>query len=67
MANWYKSAGKHPEHINDMIWRMFGVNLNTGEHGPHPDKEPHVPVKKERDGECAHSMDMHCDGGDDGW
>ena len=23
--------------------------------------------KKSEDCECAHSMDMHCDGGDDGW
>lgn len=80
MSNWYKDkyvdfnwhklseSGKYPDSLNDKIWRMFGVNLNTGENVRHPDKEPYSKKTKKKDiCDCSHSMDMHCDGGDDGW
>lgn len=62
-----KESEKYPELINDKIWQMFGVNLNTGERDRHPSKKPYSKNKKKNDCDCSHSMDMHCDGGDDGW
>ena len=63
--NWYKEAKKkYPDSINQKIWDMFGVNLNTGEYLTVDKKDSD---KEESECDCQHSMDMHCDGGDDGW
>lgn len=66
--NWFKKAemtkrkdGKFPQGVVDHIWQAFGVNINTGEVKTYPKRE------RKDTGECAHSMDMNCDGGDDGW
>lgn len=60
----YASKRKYPDSLNQKIWNMFGVNLNTGEYKSYPKKNP---KQNEEDCKCHHSMDMHCDGGDDGW
>lgn len=39
------------------------LNRKTAKHNPKKN-----PIKKdEEDCECSHSLDMNCDGGDDGW
>jgi hypothetical protein len=63
--NWFKRAelskGKYPQKFVDWAWRVLAINPNTGETKKFPKKE------RKDTGECAHSMDAHCDGGDDGW
>lgn len=59
--NWYKTAKKkHPQHLVDHIWKILGVNVNTGEV-----LEIDKP-KDKKDCDCQHSLDIHCDG-DDGY
>ena len=70
--NWYKKSQEYwydtakeqgvevSESLRDNLDKMFGL----GKYEPEPSKK-----KKERKTDCEpmHSMDMHCDGEDDGW
>jgi len=58
MANWKE----YPKSMRDKLSEMFGID-DDGELKTFPAKKK----KNKGDGECAHSLDMHCDGGDDGW
>lgn len=71
--NWYKIAKQDKEaampnwknysqEMRDNLSRMFGID-NDGELKSFPAKKK----KDKEDGGCSHSLDMHCDGGDDGW
>lgn len=62
--NWYKQAKKkYPDFLNEWAIRVFGVDLNEGKVLDFPKKKK----EKKEDCDCSHSMDPHCDGGDDGW
>ena len=64
--SWYKKTQNNTitgklEKIKDHWEKILGL----GKYKPKPSNKPKKEPK--RDGECMHSMDMHCDGGDDGW
>ena len=70
--NWYKKSQKFwhtkckeqgievSDEMKDHINKMFGF----GKYKPKPTKKKE---KKEECSDCCHSLDPHCDGGDDGW
>jgi len=62
--NWYKKSKKIDKQL-EKIKDHFKKVLGLGKYKPDPKdfKKP----KKKRDGECLHSLDMHCDGTDDGY
>ena len=61
--DWYNKCKEKgielSDKMRDHVDKMFGL----GKYKPKPVKKK----KKKRDGECLHSLDMHCDGEDDGW
>jgi len=59
--NWFKKAQLNYDEIKDHFEKILGL----GKYKPNPNE--FKKKKSKRDGECQHSMDMHCDGGDDGW
>ena len=61
--NWYKKSitdDSWAKKVKDDLEKMLGL----GKYKPDPSE---LKKKKKDDCECQHSMDMHCDGGDDGW
>ena len=58
--NWYKKA-LTPEEFEDNIQRALGLGKCK------PDPKNIKKPKKQECPESCHSLDPHCDGGDDGW
>ena len=59
--SWFKRA-QSTEELKDHFERILGL----GKYKPYPSKFKKK-KRKEEDMECCHSLDPHCDGGDDGW
>ncbi len=57
--NWYKRA-LTPEEFEDKMQRVLGL----GKYKPDPSE---IKKTKKQETESCHSLDPHCDGGDDGW
>jgi len=64
IMNWYKKSkkiDKQLEKIKDHFKKVLGLGKYK------PDSKDFKKPKRKRDGECSHSLDMHCDGTDDGY